>query len=143
MEAAPDLVALNSQHEPIAVIEVKAIRRPTTARWATDFRDNLRSHSGFQRTRFFLIVTPQKIFLWDRDSNEPQPQVIDAHPHLKEGFEQSGVRAEAVRGYAFELLVEGWLTALTMAPASEQQEGPLRSFAEAIRGGRIDYPAAA
>jgi hypothetical protein len=124
----------------IAVLEAKA-QRGVSADWAARFRRNLVAHFGSPDTDFFGVVTPETLFLWQRQPDgglQEQPNfVID----LSEYF---GKLPERVfRGPAFELVVSSWLSDLTDDPQPGSTPLDGTGLLEAIHNGRIILEAAA
>ncbi len=152
MSPLVDLAMFSSDGQLTAIAEVKN-RRGTSREWAAQLRRNILAHGGFPKTDFFLMVTPDRLYLWQGSDNQPdlvEPGYeIDAQPIFAPYFERSGVDPQLVSSHAFELVVDAWLTDL-MRPGSS----PMRSAAErnglsesgfltAIRDGRIEYETAA
>ncbi len=147
MSPLVDLELFSRDGQLRAVAEVKN-RRGTSGDWAAQLRRNVLAHGGFPETEFFLMVTPDRLYLWKRSGIEPivvQPAYeIDARPIFGSYFERAGVDPEGLSGAAFELVVETWLADLMRADALSGRNGLAESgFLEAIRNGRIEYEAAA
>ena len=107
MSPLVDLAMFSSDGRLTAVAEVKN-RRGTSSEWATRLRRNILAHGGFPKTDFFLMVTPERLYLWQRSGNQPdlvEPAYeIDAIPIFAPYFERSGVDPRLVSGPAFELV---------------------------------------
>lgn len=152
MSPRVDLALFSRDGQLTAVAEVKN-RRGTSGEWAAELRRNILAHGGFPKADFFLMVTPDRLYLWKRSGNQPdlvEPAYeIDAQPIFAPYFERSGVDPRLVSGPAFELMVDTWLADL-MRPgplsgrsAAERNGLSESGFLTAIRDGRIEYETAA
>lgn len=134
----------------IAAAEVKN-KSGTSREWAAKLRRNFLAHGEFQNADFFLLVTPDKLYLWKEASAKPavvKPAFeVDAQPIFKPYFERAGVNPAGVSGRAFELVVAAWLGDLIRL--AEQPEN-LNSgqhwlveagLLDAVKDGRIEYEA--
>ncbi len=152
MSPLVDLELFSRDGQLRAVAEVKN-RRGTSGDWAAQLRRNVLAHGGFPDTEFFLMVTPDRLYLWRRSGTEPivvhPAYEIDARPIFAPYFERAGVDPDGLSGPAFELVVETWLADLMRADALSAQSAAERNglaesgFLEAIKNGRIEYEAAA
>lgn len=155
MATEPDFILYDRYGRRVAIGEVKA-KRGTSSGWAAEFRRNLQAHEAFQYSPFFLIVTPDHLYLWTNTSRaeragvEPVPPdyALDARPLLEPYVENSGLSLEKISRPAFELIVMSWLRDLVLqlpdVPWRDQLaqlEGS--GLPEAAKDGRITYPAAA
>jgi len=135
-----------------AVAEIKNTRK-TSREWAVKLRRNLLAHAGYGRVEFFLLATPDRLYLWKGAGVEPAPVQprydIDAAPIFRPYFEQAGVDPAAISAPAFELVVGAWLADLVRSGApSEQLVAEQRwliesGFLDAVRNGRVEYDIAA
>ena len=149
MSPNADLALYNRDGQLIAVAEIKT-KFGTSREWATQLRRNVLTHGGFQNADFFLLATPDKLYIWKDASSEPTAvpptYVIDAQPILKPYFDASHVDPEMINGSVFELVVGAWLSDLMRSevPPSNQGDWLVESgLLDAIRNGRIEYEAAA
>ena len=151
MATQPDFVLYDRYGRLAAVIEIKA-KRGTSSRWAAEFRRNLLAYEAFRYAPLFLLVTPDRLYLWksgvpkDADVAPVSPDyAIDAKPLFERYLQGAGVRLEEISGPAFELIVMSWLEDLIHqwpeAPRNVQLAGS--GLDEAAKNGRIAYPAAA
>jgi hypothetical protein len=135
----------------IAVAEVKN-KVGTSHEWAAKMRRNFLAHGGFQSAVFFLLLTPEKLHLWNGSGAEPavvKPAFeVDAQPIFKPYFERAGVNPADVRGRTFELVVAVWLGDLIRL--AEQPESLSNGqnwlvetgLLDAVKDGRIEYEVA-
>ncbi len=147
-----DLAMFSRDGRLTAVAEVKN-RRGTSRRWAAQLRRNILAHGGFPRADFFLMVTPDRLYLWKQSGNQPdlvEPAYeINAQPIFARYFERSGVDPRLVSSPAFELVVDSWLADLMRSDALSSKRAAERNglsdsgFLAAIRDGRIEYETAA
>ena len=148
MQARADLGVYDSRGRLTAVAEVKA-RLGTSADWAAKTRRNLLDYGAFGDTEFFLIVTPDKIYLWKDAGTDPIPvpptYVGDTETELGRYFRGTGIPPESISGHAFELLVSGWLSNVTRSPEAPEDDNRVPGWlAEsglpaAVRDGRVEY----
>jgi hypothetical protein len=152
MAAEPDFTLYDRYGRLAAALEVKA-KRGTTSRWAAEFRRNLRAYEAFRYAPFFLIVTPDRVYLWKEAPAASGPESslvspsfeIDAKPLFEPYLKGTRLKLEEISGPAFELVVMSWLGDLILqlpeVPLQEQLEDS--GFSEAAKDGRLTYPAAA
>ncbi|AFZ04016.1 hypothetical protein Cal6303_5127 [Calothrix sp. PCC 6303] len=103
-----DLSVVSNDGKLVLAIEVKS-KTNTSPEWATKFRRNMLAHGILPNALYFLMVFPDKFYLWTpsaTDISEREPDyTIDAHPILNPYFERAGIvcdRASPV----------GWVEAL-------------------------------
>lgn len=147
-----DLALYDRAGRLIAIVEVKN-KQGTSPEWATKFRRNLLVHGGYPQANFFLLVTPDLLYIWKNPDTAPplvQPTYeLDAQPLFAPYFERAGISPSDINGQAFELVIAAWLGDLVRS--EEQREAlteGLRVLAEsgfltAVRDGRIEYEEAA
>lgn len=105
MSSYADLALYNRHGQLTAIAEVK--NKPGTSReWATQLRRNTLAHSGHYQAAFFLLVTPDRLYLWKNAGTAPtliQPQYeINAEPIFTPYFARAGVDPHHGSGHAFE-----------------------------------------
>ncbi len=152
MSPLVDLAMFSRDGQLTAVAEVKN-RRGTSREWAAQLRRNILAHGGFPKTDFFLMVTPDRLYLWRRGGNQPnlvEPGFeIDAQPIFAPYFERSGVDPRLMSSSTFELVVDAWLADLMRSDpdaaksAAERNGLSASGFLTAIRDGRIEFETAA
>jgi hypothetical protein len=139
-----DFSAVGLDGDVRAVIEAKG-RLGTSAVWAAGFRRNLMSHAPFPATAMFLVVTPDRLYVW-RPGLPPdaEPSVeLSTSMILGPYFDRVGVTAASIEPEAFELLVSWWLNDLSQSVSptmKEQLEGT--GIADALAGARLEHEAA-
>ncbi|HXH09477.1 MAG TPA: hypothetical protein VNP04_06920 [Alphaproteobacteria bacterium] len=145
-----DLALYDRYGQLVAAAEIKNTRG-TSSDWAAKLRRNILAHGGFPPVDFYLIITPDRLYLWKGAG--VQPEIIpptyeaDAQPIFKPYFERTHVTPADMSSYAFELLVESWLNDLMRSekPAEQLANGERwlveSGFLSAIKDGRIEYEA--
>jgi hypothetical protein len=110
-----DLTAHDRNNQLVLVVEVKNIL-DATPQWAAQLRRNILAHGTFPNAPYFLIVFPDRLYLWTNTSlnlDLIQPTyTVDARPIFRRYFEQAGITADKVSGQSFELIVASWLSEL-------------------------------
>ena len=147
----PDLALYDRDGQLIAVVEVKN-KQGTSREWAAKFRRNMLVHGGYYKADFFLLVTPDRLYIWKNAGTTPtlvEPTYeLDAQPLFAPYFERAGVNPSDISGQAFELVVAAWLGDLIRL--AEQPES-LRNgqswlvetgLLDAVKNGRIEYEVA-
>lgn len=147
-----DLVIYDRDGRPIAMVVVKA-KLDTSAQWAAQFRRNILAHGDTRPADFFLLVTPEWIYLWKDPGIEPVELpptfTIDARPLLKPYFDSAKVSASGIDGLAFQLVVGSWFADLSRLGTRTERpmtvpEGLTESkLLQAINNGRVEYAAVA
>ena len=117
MFARTDLALYGRNDRLTAVAEIK--NKPGTSReWAARTRRNILAHGGSCGADFFILVTPDRLYLWKDAGTDPVriPPTYEADAQLEFApyFESAGVDPHHVGGHAFELLVATLLESLRM-----------------------------
>lgn len=149
-----DLILYHPNGWPIAAVDIRA-KLSTTPEWAAKLRRNLLAHGGAVPARYFLVITPDRVYLWEGSGTEPAEllptHVVDARPIFQPYFAAANLGPDAIRDMAFELVVDTWLAELTRADSADIERGVVRAsdellrsgLVDAIRNARLEYPAAA
>lgn len=151
MATQPDIRLYGRDGHLVLVADIRA-KQGTSVEWAAMLRRNLLEGEEFPAVKFFLIATPDRLYLW-KDSGKdpvlvPPTYIIDARSALKPYFERLGNRAH-ISKEVFELLVTAWLSGLVYWRESpkgiDREQGWLTEsrFLDAIKNGWIEVPAAA
>jgi len=147
-----DLALYDRAGRLVAIAEVKN-KQGISPEWATKFRRNMLVHGGDSQADFFLLVTPDRLYIWKNAGTTPplmQPTYeLDAQPLFAPYFERAGISPSDISGQAFELVVTAWLGDLVRS--DEQREAltegqPVLAesgFLTVVRDGRIEYEEAA
>jgi hypothetical protein len=107
-----DLAVLDSFQRLILTIETKK-KFGVSEKWAAETRRNLVVNGFYPLVTYFLLVTPEKFFLWTQESNtleETLPDFVDdATEILRPAFEELGFKITQIDGRTFEDVVAFWL----------------------------------
>jgi hypothetical protein len=147
-----DIALFDSSGQLRTLVEIKK-KLGTSREWAAKLRRNLLAHGSFGSVEFFLIVTPDRLYVWKDAGGEPIPieptYEIDAHSILEPYASRAGLDPATVSNPAFELIVTSWLADLIRSasaaekPAGEQSWLRDSGFLGAVRNGRVEYEVAA
>ena len=146
-DAGIDLVAYDPSGRVVLLAEAKS-RGGTSALWASGLRRNMLAHGALPPTKYFLIATPERIYLWQHDAasySEAAPDfIIDATEELKPYFEKFHQRPSEIGPEEFELLVSSWLTNIAWSGEERRKENSSRGWliesglAESLREARVE-----
>jgi hypothetical protein len=153
MSTQPDFFLYDRIGRLAAVVEVSA-KRGTTSEWAAEFRRNILAHfETFRGAALFLLVTPDRLYLWKdaptelEDESPPVPPdyEVDGRLLFSRYLEQTRMKLEEISRPAFELVVMSWLGDLIrQTPDALGLYGLEGSgLSEAAKNGRIVDPVAA
>ncbi len=150
MLATADLALYDRSGRLTAIAEVKN-KLGTSREWAARTRRNLIAHDRAYSADFFLLVTPDRLYVWKgagiEPIQDPPTYEADTRPGLAPYFESAGVDPRYVSGHAFELLVGAWLSDLirsaeTTGESSNDQDWLAKSgLRTAVKGGHVEYEA--
>jgi hypothetical protein len=147
-----DLSVDNRNGQLTLVVEVKR-KTNVSPEWAAKLRRNILAHGTFPKAPYFLMVFPDKFYLWSnaeayQEQSEPT-YTIDASPILQPYFERAGVAPDQISGVSLELIVTSWLGEIIHAnqlpeniDASQQWLIESGLYA-ALVGGKLEHEAAA
>lgn len=147
-----DLSVSDRSGQLVLVVEVKC-KTNLSPDWAVKLRRNILAHGTFPKAPYFLMVFPDKFYLWfDADTAQDQSEptyTIDAAPILHPRFERAGVTAEQISRASLELIVLSWLAEIIHSDQlPENVDGSQRWLIEsglyaALVGGRFEHEASA
>jgi hypothetical protein len=147
MSGRADLRLYDRHDRLVGLVEVKA-KRGTTAEWARLTRRNMLVHGDYPDDTFFLIVTPDRLYLWDRtkatSTSAPPDVVLDAEPIFRPYFEASRLDPSKISGPAFEMV--SWSLFSDLMRPSDAKEGDAfegSGLSAAVRNGHVEYADAA
>ena len=107
-----DFVAYDRDGRVLLLAEAKS-RHGTSESWAAGLRRNMLSHGLLPSSDYFLIATPERLYLWRQEQPErPEapPQVtMDAEKVLEPYFRKLKQEPSKIGPEAFEHLVLSWL----------------------------------
>jgi hypothetical protein len=149
MANQPDFVLYDRGGQKVAIVETKN-KRGTTREWAAELRRNIAGHRQLGSAEFFLLVTPDHLYLWKGVGDDPRlvfpDYQADGRTALEPYVRRAGLDPGQFSSNAFELIVSAWLSELILQwdPASADQAWLRESgFLDSIKSGRIDYQLAA
>ena len=148
MNSVADLAVYNSRGELKAVIDVKG-RYGKTGEWATHTRRNMAAHGHVPDVDYFIIATPERLFLWKESGAEPglvpPTYEADIRAELAPYYEDTHLDINKISGPALEMLIQTWLTDMIwpdvfgykhQSPPNWVNESGLLN---AVENGRIEF----
>ena len=140
-----DFVAYGRDGRIVLLAEAKA-RRGTSKDWAARLRRNMLSHGLLPSSKFFLIATPERMYVWKHeppDQTETTPEfTIDASKLFQPYFQRLNQDPAKIAPEAFELLVLTWLTDIAGPARGDLIQDPslegLAELAGSLREARIE-----
>ncbi len=130
------------------VAEIKN-RLGTSCDWAAKTRRNILAHNGLCRAEYFLLITPDRLYLWKDGGAEPHQIPPTYEAQMKSEFARyfagAGIDPSQVSRHAFELLVAAWLSDVIRLEGEAKDSAENRSwlaesgFLAAVKEGRIEY----
>ena len=152
MHTRADLALYDPSGRLTAIAEIKN-KLGTSDDWAAKTRRNLLAHSSFSSADFFLLVTPDHLYVWkdsgDDLDEQPPNYVADAETIFAPYFKRVGLSSQQVSGHAFELIVADWLGDVMRSSkrakdtAGDESWLVSSGFYNAVKDGRIEYEAVA
>ena len=147
-----DLALYDRNDRLTAVAEIKN-KLETSREWAARTRRNIFAHGGSCGADFFILVTPDRLYLWKNAGTDPVriPPTYedDTQQEFAPYFKSAGVDPQHVGGHAFELLVATWLGDVIRSEGTGDEPVGDRSWLTesglraAVKDGRIEYEVAA
>ena len=114
-----DLAVYDRFQRLILTVEAKK-KLGVSEKWATQTRRNLVVHAFYPLASYFLLVTPEKFFLWTSEKNnleETPPNFVEnAEIMLKPHLDELGFNLREIDEYIFEQVVAHWLKYDVMFP---------------------------
>jgi hypothetical protein len=143
-----DFVAYDRDGGIVLLAEAKS-RRGTSEDWAAGLRRNMLSRGLLPPSKFFLIATPERIYVWKQghpgQTAAPPEFTIDATKVLQPYFQRLNQDPSKIGPQAFELLVLTWLTDVAGAAEGGAAGDPslawLSDLAASLREARIEMNA--
>jgi len=119
-----DIAAYGPNGGLVAVFQNR-LRRGTDKQWAAEFRANLFAHVGPPDGRFFVIVTPDKLYLWlEGTPHDALPSFeVDARPIFERYYSRIGATVETVGSLEFDSIIMWWLGDVAYLPRPEVVHG--------------------
>lgn len=139
-----DLGVYDKNNRLILTIETKN-KLGTSRKWASEFKRNILHHGSYPLAPYFLMIFPDKLYLW----KDPKPSTKPTSPDYEEDasklfspyFKKAGVSAEEIYGSTFEMIVASWLNDLILFPEKRKKLKWMEEskLAEALEGGSYKF----
>jgi hypothetical protein len=152
MANRPDILLSDPEGRLLLVAEVKN-KRGTTPQWAAELRRNLLAHEGYRQTEYFLVLTPDHLYLWKGLKAEAAAVlpdfVVDSRPIFLPYLQSAGLDLDRLSVPVFELMAISWLSDLvysrreTESPAQDRAWLVESGLMDAVKNGRLAYELAA
>lgn len=148
-----DLAVYNKDGQLILAVEIKG-KIDASPEWASQLRSNILAHGVFPKAPYFLMVFPDRFYLWDKqdaqlDISAPS-YAVDAAPILKPYLEKAGIeQGHKISSQSLELIVASWLSKIIYSnQPSEEIDGQSQwlfdsGLYNAIAGGTFGHETAA
>jgi hypothetical protein len=147
MATQPDFFLYDRIGRLAAVIEVSA-KRGTSSEWAAEFRRNILAHfEAFRGAPLFLLVTPDRLYLWrdaptdlyDESPPVPPDYEVDGGLLFSRYLKETSRKLKEISRPTFELIVMSWLGDLIRQTPGvlgiQELEGS--GLSQAAKNGRI------
>jgi hypothetical protein len=121
-----DFAAYDREGRVLLLAEAKS-RRGTSESWAAGLRRNMLSHGILPSSKYFLIATPERMYLWKQGfhtADAPPEFTIDAEKVFRPYFQKLHQEPLNIGPEAFELVVLTWLTDITRSGDPDLSQGP-------------------
>jgi hypothetical protein len=151
MATRPDIILFDREGRRLLVAEVKN-KRDTTPQWAAELRRNLLVHEG-RHAEFFLVLTPDYLYLWRGKSADPLPIppdfVMESRPLFLPYLERAGLDLDRMSSPVFELMAISWLSDLVHSGRESETLGHDEAWLvesgllDAVKNGKLAYELAA
>ena len=132
-----DFVAYDKDGRVVLLAEAKS-RCGTSDNWAARLRRNMLSHGTLPGSKFFLIATPERMYLWKHQPagmpEAPPEYTADAQKVLEPYFEKLRQKPSAIGPEAFEFLVLTWLVDIARSGHSELNQGTSSELLSELTG---------
>ena len=148
-----DLEVYNRDGKRVLVVQIKS-KLNASVEWAVQFRRNILAHGIFPTAPYFLMVFPDRFYLWtdtdgQNDQNEPN-YVIDARPIVGPYLQKAGINADQnITAESLEIIFASWLARIVYSEklpdqTDESQQWLIESgLYAAIAGGSFKREAVA
>lgn len=132
-----DFVAYDREGRVLLLAEAKS-RRGTSESWAARLRKNMLSHGLLPLARYFLIATPERMYLWRQERVDPDEALpeytIDAEEVFQPYFQKLHQEPLNIGPEAFELVVLTWLTDIASSGGHKLNQGPASAWLSELTG---------
>lgn len=132
-----DFVAYDRNGQVVLLAEAKS-RHGTSEHWAAGLRRNMLSHGILPWAKYFLIATPERMYLWRQERRNPAdvpPEfTIDAAKVFQPYFQKLQQEPSKIAPEAFELLVLTWLTDIARPGDNNLKQDPSAAWLSELSG---------
>jgi hypothetical protein len=132
-----DFVAYDRDGRVVLLAEAKS-RHGTSEHWAARLRRNMLAHGILPSAKYFLIATPERMYLWKQErpnpADVPPEFTIDAATVFQPYFQKLHQEPSKIGPQAFELLVLTWLTDIARSDEHNVQEDPSSAWLSELTG---------
>jgi hypothetical protein len=147
-----DLAVDNRDGQIVLAVEVKR-QTKVSLQWATRLRQNILAHINSPKAPYFLMVFPDKFYLWSGNEAEQEQAlpsyIVDADPILQPYLERAGIKSAQVSDQSLELIISSWLTEIIYSDPMSESENDLQGWLiesglyAALVTGKPEYESAA
>jgi hypothetical protein len=108
-----DIAAYDKNSQLVLIVEVKR-KLGASSEWVAKLRRNILAHGYLPQTRFFLLATPDRFYLW-KDAGASSEEVvqpsyeIDPTIILKPYSDRTGISVENMSEESLKLIIDAWL----------------------------------
>ena len=146
--SAIDFIAYDREGRIVLLAEAKTTRGASD-QWAARLRRNMLSHGVLPWAKYFLIATPERLYLWKQERPDPSEVApdftIDAtkefQPWSSEMLRRLHLDLSDIGPEAFRLLVLTWLTDIARSdngPDRDVSPPWLSEFTGSLQQARIE-----
>jgi hypothetical protein len=132
-----DFVAYDRDGRVVLLAEAKS-RGGASEQWAARLRRNMLSHGMLPWAKYFLIATPERMYLWRQERPDPAeapPEfTIDAARVFQPYFQKLHQEPSRIAPEAFELLVLAWLTDIARSDEEKVKPDPSSAWLSELTG---------
>ena len=115
MNNSVDIVLCARNGQPMGVVDIMHAR-DTSYTWATQTRKNIVAHGDIWDVVFYLIVTPDRLYLWKNAGTNPTlippTYEVDMQSEFAPYFKSTGLSSDRITKHGFELMAGSWLSAV-------------------------------
>ena len=150
MAIIPRYVVYAADWTLAAAVETSAIKG-WSARWAAEYRCNILSHGLYVQPEYFVLATPERLFIWKDPGNKPDllppDWEIPAERLFAPYLQHIGCSPENVSRDVLHWMVRTWLEDLSEmgAPLPDGPEAhalKVIGFLQAVDDGWVEEPEA-
>ncbi len=147
-----DIAAYDKNSQLVLIVEVKR-KLGTSPEWGAELRRNILAHGYFPQTRFFLLATPDRFYLWKDAESSPKlvhpDYEIDPTLILKPYSDRTGISIENMSEESLKLIINAWLDEIMRSDILPARYGNIQDLIvasglyDAIEGGHATLELAA